>query len=62
MEVAEQTEIQVFRVYDAPIQPVVYQPCVEYVPVSPCTTCQVVPVQNTPSTTTVTTTTTITDY
>ena len=63
MEVAEQTEIQVFRVYDAPIQPVVYQPCVEVVPVVPVTPCcQVVPVQSTPQTTTVTTTTTITDY
>ena len=62
-EIAEQTEIQVFRIYDVPVQPVVYQPCVEEVPVSPCrTTCKVVPVQSTPQTTTVTTTTTITDY
>ena len=59
MEVAEQTEIQVFRVYDVPAQPVVYQPCVEEAPQSNCrTVCKVVPVQSENTSRTVTTTTT----
>lgn len=58
-EVAEQTVIQTFRVYDVPAQPVVYQPCQEEEPKSNCrTVCKVVPVENTSSAKTITTTTT----
>jgi hypothetical protein len=63
MEVAEQTEIQVFRVYDVPTQPIVYQPCIEEEPQTNCrTVCKVVPVGTETSTHKTVTTTTTTYY